>query len=80
MPKLVSVIGATGIQGGSVIKALLNDDAYIVRAIIRDKTSIAAKLLIKKEVEVIKADLNDTSFLETAFSGFFTIFTTTNFF
>ncbi|KAL5589903.1 hypothetical protein FOVSG1_011770 [Fusarium oxysporum f. sp. vasinfectum] len=80
MPKLVSVIGATGIQGGSVIKALLNDDAYMVRAITRDNTSAAAKSLIEKGVEVVEADLNDTYSLETAFSGSFAIFAATNFF
>ncbi|KAH7216123.1 hypothetical protein DER44DRAFT_170330 [Fusarium oxysporum] len=80
MPKLVSVIGATGIQGGSVIKALLNDDAFMVRAITRDNTSAAAKSLIEKGVEVVEADLNDTSSLETAFSGSFAIFAATNFF
>ncbi|KAG4255536.1 hypothetical protein BFJ72_g15250 [Fusarium proliferatum] len=80
MPKLISVIGATGIQGGSVVKALLNHDSYRVRAITRDKTSAAAQSLIEKGVEVVEADLNDISSLETAFSGSVAIFAATNFF
>ncbi|KAF4334213.1 nitrogen metabolic regulation nmr [Fusarium beomiforme] len=80
MTKLVSIIGATGIQGGSVIKALLNDESYTVRAITRDKTSAAAKSLLEKGVEVVEANLNDIHSLETAFSGSFAIFAATNFF
>ncbi|EWZ46213.1 hypothetical protein BFJ63_vAg14823 [Fusarium oxysporum f. sp. narcissi] len=80
MPMLISVIGATGIQGGSVVEALLNDDAYSVRAITRDKTGAAAKSLLDKGVEVVEADLYDISSLKTAFSGSFAIFAATNFF
>ncbi|KAF5554639.1 nitrogen metabolic regulation nmr [Fusarium mexicanum] len=80
MPKLISVIGATGIQGGSVVKALLDDDAYRVRAITRDKTGTATKTLLDKGVEVVEADLNDISSLKAAFSGSFAIFAVTNFF
>ncbi|KAF5646379.1 nitrogen metabolic regulation nmr [Fusarium sp. NRRL 52700] len=80
MPRLISVIGATGIQGGSVVKALVNNDAYSVRAITRDKKSAAAKALLDKGVEVVEADLNDIHSLEAAFSGSFAIFAVTNFF
>ncbi|KAH7158287.1 hypothetical protein DER46DRAFT_487617, partial [Fusarium sp. MPI-SDFR-AT-0072] len=80
MPKLVSVIGATGIQGGSVIKALLNENSYTLRAITRDKTSAAAKSLLKKGIEVVEANLNDISSLEAAFAGSYAIFAATNFF
>lgn len=53
MPKLVSVIGATGIQGGSVVRALLGDDAYTVRAITRNSKSAAAISLRDLGAEVV---------------------------
>ncbi|KAL0932020.1 hscarg dehydrogenase [Colletotrichum truncatum] len=80
MSKLVTVVGATGIQGGSVIKALLGDDTYNVRAITRDPTSEAASSLRDQGVEVTKADLDDLSSLKKAFSGSYAIFAATNFF
>ncbi|KAF4968342.1 hypothetical protein FSARC_4288 [Fusarium sarcochroum] len=80
MAKLISVIGATGIQGGSVVQALLDNDAYKVRAITRDKTSAAAETLRNRGVEIVEADLNDISSLQTAFDGSYAIFAVTNFF
>lgn len=80
MSKLVSVIGATGIQGGSVVRALLDDSTYSVRAITRDKTSAAAQKLADSGAEVIEANLDDLSSLERAFAGSYAIFAATNFF
>ncbi|KAF4455931.1 nitrogen metabolic regulation nmr [Fusarium albosuccineum] len=80
MSKLVSVIGATGIQGGSVVRALLDDNTYSVRAITRNKTSTAAQKLAENGAEVIEANLNDVSSLERAFAGSYAIFAATNFF
>ena len=80
MPKLVTVVGATGIQGGSVVKALVNDEAYIVRGITRHKNSKAAKDLEAQGVEVVEADMNDLFSLREAFKGSYAIFGTTNFF
>ncbi|KAJ3455129.1 hypothetical protein MRS44_013729 [Fusarium solani] len=80
MSKLVSVIGATGIQGGSVVRALLDDNTYSVRAITRDKASAAAQKLADSGAEVIEANLNNFSSLERAFAGSYAIFAATNFF
>ncbi|CAM1510753.1 Fc.00g082660.m01.CDS01 [Cosmosporella sp. VM-42] len=80
MPKLVSVVGATGIQGGSVMQALLNDHAYTVRAITRNKDSAAAEALRMQGAEVVEADLDDFSSLRSAFAGSYAIFAVTNFF
>ncbi|KAM0541548.1 hypothetical protein ACHAPJ_013196 [Fusarium lateritium] len=80
MSKLVSVVGATGIQGGSVVKALLNDESYTVRAITRNPTSEAATSLRAQGAEVVGADLDDLSSLKNAFSGSYGIFAATNFF
>ncbi|KAM5343837.1 hypothetical protein ACJ41O_012374 [Fusarium nematophilum] len=80
MTKLISIVGATGIQGGSAVRALLRDDAYTVRAITRNMKSAAAESLRKQGVEVVEADANDISSLQRAFAGSYAIFAATNFF
>ncbi|KAK7413261.1 hypothetical protein QQX98_007849 [Neonectria punicea] len=80
MTKLVSVIGATGFQGGSVVRALLNDDTYTVRAITRNPESVAAVSLRDMGAEVVEADLNNVSSLQRAVAGSYAIFAATNFF
>ena len=44
-PKLIVVLGATGIQGGAVLRALKDDPKYKVRAVTRDPDSDKAKAL-----------------------------------
>ncbi|RAH66092.1 NmrA/HSCARG family protein [Aspergillus aculeatinus CBS 121060] len=77
--KLISVVGATGIQGGSVIDALLDDGTYKIRALTRNPASVAAKELARKGVEIIAADVTDISSLVTAFEGSSAIYAMTNF-
>lgn len=56
MSKLITVFGATGRQGGSVIKAILADTIlskeYRIRGITRDVSKPAAQALLKQGVEV----------------------------
>ncbi|KAJ7142548.1 NAD(P)-binding protein [Mycena epipterygia] len=53
---LVAVVGATGNQGGSVIKALAESDKpYRVRAFTRDPTKLASLELVKLGVEIVVA-------------------------
>ncbi|KAL4792597.1 hypothetical protein BDV19DRAFT_400423 [Aspergillus venezuelensis] len=80
MSKIITVIGATGIQGGSVIKALQSDPTWSIRAITRNTSSDAAKTLSSQGVEVVKADLHDVNSLIAAFRGTTAIFAVTNFF
>lgn len=80
MPKIVTVIGATGIQGGSVIRALQGDPKYSLRAVTRNTKSDAAKSLAAHGVEVVEADINNVESLRTAFAGSHAIFAATNFF
>ena len=58
MSKLITVFGATGIQGGSVIRNLLADPelsrSYKVRAVTRDASKPAAKELESQGIEVVK--------------------------
>ncbi|PVH96480.1 NAD(P)-binding protein [Periconia macrospinosa] len=80
MSKIVTVVGATGIQGGSVVKALLNSPEYSVRAITRNTNSDTAKSLKSRGVEVVEADINSVDSLRAAFKGSYAIFAVTNFF
>lgn len=55
--KILTVFGATGNQGGSVIKTVLGDKAlasqFKIRGITRDTTKPAARALAERGVEVI---------------------------
>jgi len=78
--KIVSVVGATGVQGRSVINALLNNSEYSIRALTRNPSSEKAKALASRGVEVVKADVNDLNSLIAAFRGSSVIFGMTDFF
>ena len=78
--KIVSVVGATGAQGGSVVDALLKEGDYSIRAITRNPGSENAKSLAAKGIEVVKADVNDLASLKTAFQGSSAIYAVTDFF
>lgn len=78
--KIISVVGATGTQGGSVISALLKDGKYTIRALTRNPNSDAAKALSSQNIEIAKADVNDVNSLVEAFSGSHAIYAVTDFF
>jgi uncharacterized protein YbjT (DUF2867 family) len=79
--KLIAVIGATGAQGGSLVRAILADPqgGFAVRAITRKLDSDKAKALAKLGAEVVQADLDDAASLERAFAGAYGAFCITNF-
>jgi len=56
--KTVFVTGATGNQGGAVVRHLVNKGFY-VKALIRNPDSPRAKLIRKEHVELVQGDLND---------------------
>jgi uncharacterized protein YbjT (DUF2867 family) len=67
---LFAVIGSTGVQGRSVIKAIEeSSQPYRVRAITRDTGSAAAQALGDIGCETYKADVNDARSLREAFEG-----------
>jgi hypothetical protein len=82
MSKIITIVGATGTQGSSVVSALLDNGTptYSIRAVTRNPQSAAAKSLSAKGITVVKADLNDITSLRTAFAGTHAIFAVTNFF
>lgn len=79
--KIIAVTGATGAQGGGLVRAILNDPdkEFSVRALTRNPGSDKAKALVDMGAEVVQADLDDPSSLEKAFSGAYGVFCVTNF-
>src|SRR6202521_5630520 len=72
--KLIAVIGATGHQGGGVLRALQASGQFKVRALTRNPgkhRGLAG--------EVVEADLNRPETLKAAFKGAYGVFLVTNF-
>jgi len=69
--KIIAVIGATGAQGGGLVRAILEDAAggFAARAITRKVDSDRARELAKLGAEVVAADSDDGATLERAFKG-----------
>ncbi|KAL2839353.1 nmrA family transcriptional regulator [Aspergillus pseudoustus] len=85
MPKKILVVfGATGNQGGSVAKAILNDPAtaaeFHVRAVTRDPSKAAALALADLGAELIKADMEDKDALRAALKDAYGVYLVTNMF
>ncbi|KAJ8117686.1 hypothetical protein OPT61_g1172 [Boeremia exigua] len=81
--KLITVFGATGNQGGSVIKHILADSTlsqtFKIRGITRDVSKPAAQALTDKGVEMKTADLSDKASVTAALQGSDTVFLVTNY-
>lgn len=69
--KIIAVAGATGAQGGGVIRAVLADrnGGFSARALTRDPNSDKAKALADLGAEVVQADLHDPASVKRAFDG-----------
>jgi uncharacterized protein YbjT (DUF2867 family) len=69
--KIIAVVGATGAQGGGLVRAILNDPSgeFAVRALTRDIHSDKAKALARLGAEVTAADLDSETSLTQAFTG-----------
>ena len=78
MTKTIAVVGATGVQGGSVVDALLSGSKVRVRALTRNPGSPAAVALAERGCEVARADLNDRASLERAFTDAYGVYLVTN--
>jgi len=69
--KIIAVVGATGAQGGGLVRAIQADpgSGFVARAVTRNPSSDKAKELAKLGAEVVAANVNDTASLEKAFRG-----------
>ena len=79
--KIIAVVGATGAQGGGLVRAMLADagGAFVPRAITRNPGSDAAKALAAKGVQLVAGDADDPASLDAAFAGAHGAFCVTNF-
>ncbi|KAJ6483861.1 NAD(P)-binding protein [Mycena vitilis] len=75
----ITIFGATGTQGSSVVNAVLEDGRYKPRAVSRNPASGASKALIARGVEVVKGDLFDKESLKRAMHGSEAVFGVTDF-
>jgi uncharacterized protein YbjT (DUF2867 family) len=69
--KIITVLGATGAQGGGLARAILADKSgeFAVRAVTRKPDSEKARALQGAGAEVVAADFDDADSLRHAFEG-----------
>lgn len=79
--KVIAVVGATGAQGGGLVRAILADPSggFAARAITRNTRSDKAQALAGLGAEVVGADLDDAESLAAVFAGAHGAFCVTNF-
>ncbi|XP_023611082.1 nmrA-like family domain-containing protein 1 [Myotis lucifugus] len=77
--KVVVVFGATGAQGGSVARTLLEDGTFRVRAVTRDLGQKAAKELRLQGAEIVQGDQDDEASMKLALTGAHATFIVTNY-
>jgi uncharacterized protein YbjT (DUF2867 family) len=77
--KIIAVTGATGAQGGGLVRAILRDPAggFAARAITRNVASDKARALAAAGAEVVAADVGDEESLKRAFVGAHGVFCVT---
>jgi len=69
--KVIAVVGATGLQGGGLVRAIQNDKNgdFTARALTRDVNSDKAKALAQLGAEVVQVDIDDPASIRKAFEG-----------
>ena len=79
--KTIAVIGATGTQGGGLVRAIVTDPEgrFAARAITRKTDSDKARALAATGAEVVAGDADDPASLKRAFAGAYGAFLVTNF-
>jgi uncharacterized protein YbjT (DUF2867 family) len=78
---IIAIVGATGAQGGGLVRAIARDpgSGLVARALTRDPGSPKAAALRAQGVEVVAANLDDEASLKQAFAGCSGAFCVTNF-
>ena len=79
--RIIAVVGATGAQGGGLVRAIASDPSgdFTARALTRDANSDKAKALAKLGAEVVAANVDDAESLKRAFGGAYGTFCVTAF-
>jgi uncharacterized protein YbjT (DUF2867 family) len=80
-PRIIAVVGATGAQGGGLVRAILADAAngFRARAITRKANGDKAAELRKLGADVVEADLDNEASVAKAFEGAYGAYCVTNF-
>ena len=76
--RIILVTGATGRQGGAVIRRML-PKGWKLRALTRNPTTAAARDLTRQSVDVVQGDLEDQASLERAAHGAYGIYSVQDF-
>src|SRR5262249_19138160 len=79
--KVIAVIGASGAQGGGLVRAILNDPKgdFSARVLTRDVNSARAKDFARLGAEVVRVDMDNPEGLKEAFEGAYAAFCITFF-
>jgi uncharacterized protein YbjT (DUF2867 family) len=76
--KIILVSGATGKQGGAVIRHL-QEKGWKIRALTRNSNSKAAQVMTSKGINVIQGNMNDLQSLEKAMDNAYGVFSVQDF-
>ncbi|KAK6980986.1 NmrA domain-containing protein, partial [Favolaschia claudopus] len=76
---IITIFGATGLQGSSVLEAVLADGSWTPRAVSRSLDSPQSKALIARGVEVVVGNLWEKESVKKAMRGSDAVFGNTNF-
>jgi len=79
--KIIAVLGATGAQGGGLVRSILSDKngEFKVRALTRDVNSEKARALANMGAEVMTVDIDSEESLNKAFKGAYGVYAVTFF-
>lgn len=77
--KIIAVVGATGTQGGALVRAILSEPhgPFAVRALTRNVNSEKAQELRRLGAEVVAADIDNVNSLKLAFHGVYGVYCAT---
>lgn len=77
--RMILVTGATGNQGGTVARHLLQGGKFKVRAMVRDRNKPAAQALQQAGAELVQGDFNDRTSLDHAVQSVYGVFSMQDF-
>lgn len=81
--QILTVFGATGLQGSSVLNSVLESSflssKYSIRAVTRDVNKESSKALAARGCEVVQADVENLDQVKKAVRGAFGVFALTNY-
>jgi len=77
--RTVLVTGATGRQGGAVVRHMLGREGWKLRALSRNPGSAEAQALARRRVEVVQGDLDDPASLARAARGVYGVYSVQDF-